>query len=138
MPCLPGPLYQNVLELIPVTHGAFSVGVAEGAVNELAQLANTGRRQVRAATAMRDSELFQGEFGRVEADLRAARAFLEVQVANHWRHALAGTINNDALRMQSTQNAVWVAATCVRIARVLRAGRRRRPLRGFAAAAAVA
>ncbi|MBC8741624.1 flavin-dependent monooxygenase [Paraburkholderia sp. UCT31] len=115
VPCLPGPLYQSVLELIPVMHSAFSVGVAEGALGELVALANTGRRQQRAVTAMRDSELFQAELGRVEADLRAAQAFMEVQAASHWGHAQAGTINDDALRMQSTQNAVWIASTCVRI-----------------------
>ncbi len=115
VPCFPGPLYQTVLETMPVLHSAFSTGVAEGAVNELIELANTGRRQLRAPTSMRDSEMFQGELGRVEADLRAAQAFLEVQVANHWRHALAGTVSNGALRMQNTQNAVWTAAACVRI-----------------------
>ena len=116
VPCLPGPLYQSVLELIPVMHSAFSVGVAEGALEDLVALANTGRKQHRAVTAMRDSELFQAELGRAEADLRAAQAFMEAQAASHWDHALAGTIDGDALRMQSTQNAVWIASTCVRIA----------------------
>ncbi|HKR47239.1 MAG TPA: acyl-CoA dehydrogenase family protein [Paraburkholderia sp.] len=116
VPCLPGPLYQSVLELIPVMHSAFSVGVAKGALEELVAFANTGRRQLRAVTAMRDSELFQAELGRVGADLRAAQAFMEAQATSHWGHALAGTINDAALRMQSTQNAVWIASTCVRIA----------------------
>jgi len=115
VPCFPGPLYQTVRETIPVLHSAFSAGMAEGAVNELIELANTGRRQFRAPTSMRDSEMFQGELGRVEADLLAAQAFLEVQAANHWRQALTGTIGNGALRMRNTQNAVWTAATCVRI-----------------------
>ncbi len=29
-PCLPGPLYQAVLQLLPLMHGASSVGIAEG------------------------------------------------------------------------------------------------------------
>jgi indole-3-acetate monooxygenase len=115
VPCLPAPLYQSALELIPLTHSAFAAGLAEGAVNDLIELVKTGRKQFRAATAMHDSEVFQWKFGCVEADLRAVQAFMEVQVASHWRHALAGTINDDALRMQSTQNAVWITATCVRI-----------------------
>src|SRR5260370_38325428 len=41
---------------------------------------------------MRDSELFQAELGRIEADLKAARAYLQVQAASHWRHALNGTL----------------------------------------------
>src|ERR1700704_5115862 len=30
-------------------------------------------------------------------------------------HALAGTLNNDALLAQGTQTAIWVTATCVRV-----------------------
>jgi indole-3-acetate monooxygenase len=116
VPCVPGPLYQAPLDFLPMTHSAFAVGAAQGAVNELVELANAGRRQLRAATAMRDSEMFQGELGRAEADLRAAQALLEVQAASHWRHALAGTIKDGALGMQSTQTAVWISSTCVRVA----------------------
>jgi len=92
------------------------VGMAEGAVDELVELANTGRQQLRAATPMRDSETFHGELGRVAADLRAARALLQVQAASHWRHALAGTLRDEALVTQSTQTATWLATTCVRVA----------------------
>jgi indole-3-acetate monooxygenase len=115
VPSLPGPLYRAPFAFLPLTHSAFAVGAAQGAVNELVELANTGRRQHRAATAMRDSEMFQGELGRVEADLRAAEALLDVQAASHWRDALAGAIK-DGASMQSTQTAVWVASTCVRVA----------------------
>jgi indole-3-acetate monooxygenase len=116
VPCLPGPLYQAVLQLLPLLLGANSVGMAEGALDELVELANTGRRQLQAAVPMRDSETFQGELGRVAAELMAARAFLEVQGANHWRHALAGTLKDEALLTQSTQTAIWLASTCVRAA----------------------
>ena len=113
-PCLPGPLYQAVPQLLPLLHGASSVGIAEGALDELVELANTGRQQLQAAVPMRHSETFQGELGRIAAELRAARAFLEVQAASHWRHALAGTLKNEALLTQVTQTAIWLATTCVR------------------------
>jgi alkylation response protein AidB-like acyl-CoA dehydrogenase len=116
VPCQPGPLYQAVRQVLPLLHGAVSVGMAEGAVGELVELANTGRQQLRAAVAMRDSETFQGELGRIAAELRAARAFLEVQAARHWRHALAGTLIDEALLTEGTQTATWLAATCVRVA----------------------
>ena len=112
-PCLPGSLYQAVLQLLPLLHGASSVGIAEGALNELVEIANTGQRQLRAAVPMRDSETFQGELGRIAAAVKAAMAFLEVQAASHWRHALAGTLNNEALLTQGTQTAIWLATTCV-------------------------
>jgi indole-3-acetate monooxygenase len=113
-PCLPGPLYQAVLQFLPLMHGASSLGIAEGALDELAELANTGRKQLQAAVPMRDSETFQAELGRIEAELRAARAFLEVQAASHWRQALAGTLKDEALLTQGTQTAIWLATTCVR------------------------
>jgi hypothetical protein len=112
--CLTGPLYQAVLQLLPLMHGAICVGIAEGALDELVELANTGRQQLRAPVPMRDSETFQGEMGRIAAELTAARAFLQVQAASHWCHALAGTLKDEALRTQGTQTAIWLAATCVR------------------------
>jgi indole-3-acetate monooxygenase len=114
-PCLPGPLYQAVLRLIPLLHCAFAVGIAEGALDELVELANTGRQQQRAAVPMRASEIFQYELGRTEAELRAARAFCQAQADDHWHHALAGTLNDEALLAQGTQTAIWVTATCVRV-----------------------
>jgi alkylation response protein AidB-like acyl-CoA dehydrogenase len=114
-PCQPGPLYQAVLQLIPLLHSAFAVGMAEGALDALVELANTGRQQQRAAVPMRASEIFQYELGRIEAELRAARACCQVQAGNHWHHALAGTLNNEALLAQGTQTAIWITATCVRV-----------------------
>ncbi len=115
-PCLPGPLYQAVLQLLPLLHGASSVGIAEGALDELVELANTGRKQLQTSVPMRDSETFQAELGRIEAELRAARAFLELQAASHWRHGLSGTLKDEALLTQGTQTAIWLATTWVRAA----------------------
>ena len=116
IPCLPGPLYQAVRQLLPVMHSAICVGIAEGALDELVELANTGRQQLRSAVPMRDSETFQGELGRIAAEIRAARAFLHVQGTSHWSHALAGTLKDEALFTQGTQAAIWIATTCVRCA----------------------
>jgi alkylation response protein AidB-like acyl-CoA dehydrogenase len=77
--CQPGPLYQTVLGLIPLLHWAFAVGIAEGALDELVEFANTGRQQQRAAVPMRDSEIFKYVLGSIEAELRATRAFSQVQ-----------------------------------------------------------
>jgi alkylation response protein AidB-like acyl-CoA dehydrogenase len=92
------------------------MGMAEGALDDLLALADTGRQQFRAAAPVRDSEIFQFELGRVSADLRAARASLEVQAASHWRHALAGTLKDEAVFIQGRQTGIWVARTCVRVA----------------------
>ena len=114
--CVPGPLYQFLQHFLSLLHGAFDVGMAEGALDELMALANTGRQQFRAPSAMRESETFQYELGRVAADVRAARAYHEVQTASHWRNAVAGTLNDEALHMQGMQMGAWIATTCVRAA----------------------
>jgi indole-3-acetate monooxygenase len=104
-----------VRQFLPLLHSAFAVGVAEGALDDLIELANSGHQQQRTARPMRDSEAFQFELGRISAELRAARAFSQAQVTSHWRHALAGTLKDDALLIQGTQSGIWVASTCVRV-----------------------
>ena len=99
----PPPLYQTVVEYLPLIHGAMTTGMAEGALHDLIELAKTSRQQLRAPAPLRDSELFQAELGRTRVDLRAAQAFLDAQVAGHWRHALAGTLKDDALLAQGIE-----------------------------------
>jgi alkylation response protein AidB-like acyl-CoA dehydrogenase len=115
-PCVRGQLYPVVRHVLPLLHAAFSVGMALGTLDELAALARTGRQQYQAASPMQKSEVFQFELGRVYADVRAAQAFLQAQVASHWNHALAGTLNDEALLIEGTQAAVWIASTCIRVA----------------------
>ncbi len=117
VPSLRGPLHQAPLSLLPLLLSTIAVGIAEGALNELVAQANTGWQQQRAAAPATESELFQFEIGRTEADIRAARAFLQYQAESHWRHALGGTLRNDAHSLQAVQTlqaAAWVNATCVR------------------------
>jgi alkylation response protein AidB-like acyl-CoA dehydrogenase len=114
--CLPGPLYQSVPQFIPLLLFPVATGVAAGALDELVLLANTGRQQQRTTAPMRDLETVQLELGRIEADLRAVRAFADAQIESHWRHALAGTLKDDALLAEGAQAATWITAACVRIA----------------------
>ena len=112
--CEPGPLYRGLMPILSLLHGTFAVGMAEGALDDVVAMAGTGRQQLRAAVPMRESETFQLELGRVAADVRAMRAFHQVQVASHWRHALAGTSSGDARYVENTQAGVWLATTGAR------------------------
>jgi alkylation response protein AidB-like acyl-CoA dehydrogenase len=114
--CLPGPLYQAILQLLPLLHATITLSMAEGALDDIVALARTGRRQLRAASPLKDSEIFQSELGRLSAELRAAQAFLQIQVASHWNHALAGTLKDETQLAHGTQAAIWICTTCVRIA----------------------
>jgi alkylation response protein AidB-like acyl-CoA dehydrogenase len=115
VPCVPGPLYQAPMSVIPLLHGPFSVGVAEGALDDLLALAGTGRRQFLATTSMRDAEFFQYEMGRLEAELRATEAFLEAEGARHWQHALERRLRDEALFIRALQNSAWLSQSCTRI-----------------------
>jgi indole-3-acetate monooxygenase len=115
-PCVPGALYQALQQIVVVIHGAVEVGIAEGAVQDIVALADTGRQQQRASVPMQQSELFRFELGRIEAELRAAKAMYAAQVASHWQHAIDRTLRTNALLIQTLQTVVWIATTCTRIA----------------------
>ena len=115
---LSGPLYRGLPQVLPLLHGASALGMAAAVVGNLVDLASTGRRQVQSPVPMRDSEIFKFELGRLVADLRAARALLQAQVASHWHHAVAGARFGEAQLAESGQAAAWATATCVRVADV--------------------
>jgi alkylation response protein AidB-like acyl-CoA dehydrogenase len=114
--CVPGPLYQSFQQFIPVMHIPLAIGIAAGALDELRMLANTGVQQQRMTVPMRDSELFQQDLGRIEAEFRAACAYADAQTESHWRRALAGTLKDEALLTQGAQAATWITSACVRVA----------------------
>jgi alkylation response protein AidB-like acyl-CoA dehydrogenase len=113
-PWLEGPLYAGVQQIIALLHGAVSLGIAEGALEDLVALAGTKRRQQNAAAPMRETEAFQFELGRIQAEVRAARAFLAAQAESHWHAALAGTIASNAMLIEGSQTAIWVVGTSLR------------------------
>jgi len=59
--------------------------------------------------------VFQHEFGRIGAELRAARALLKVQAANHWRRAVDGTLDGKADFAESLQASAWIHAACTNV-----------------------
>ena len=65
---------------------------------------------------MHASEVFQHDLGRIDADLKAARSFLEVQAASHWRHAQAGTLRGEGPLTEGVQAGIWIVETCSRVA----------------------
>ena len=112
---VPGPLESSVLPFIAAVHGAVSIGIAAGAMADLVAMAGSGRRQLFAATDLRDSPVFQHEFGRLSAALRAARAMLEAQTAIHWRRAAEGTLDAKADFAESLQASAWISSTCTEV-----------------------
>jgi alkylation response protein AidB-like acyl-CoA dehydrogenase len=115
-PCLPGPLYSPApMQLAMLLHGPIALGMAEGALDDIVAIAQSGRKQQRAAVSMRDSEIFHYELGRAQAEFRAAQVLCDAQIASHWRHAVAGTLSGDALLAEATQSMIWVTEACLRV-----------------------
>jgi alkylation response protein AidB-like acyl-CoA dehydrogenase len=114
-PCIPGALYSAPMQIAPLLQGPLPLGIAQGALDDIIAIAQSGRKQQRAAVSMRDSEIFHYELGRAQAELRAAQAISDAQIVSHWRHALAGTLNGDALSAEATQSMIWVTEACLRV-----------------------
>jgi alkylation response protein AidB-like acyl-CoA dehydrogenase len=110
--CVPGPFAGAMTPFIGTFHAAVATGIATGAIADLAAMAGSGRRQLFAAADLRDSPVFQHEFGRLGAELRAARALLQVQAESHWHRAMAGTLDDKKDFAEGLQGSVWIHASC--------------------------
>jgi indole-3-acetate monooxygenase len=110
--CVAGPFEAAVLPFVPILHGAVAVGIAAGAVTDLVAMANGGRRQLFAAADLRDSKVFQHELGRIGAELRAARALLQVQAESYWRRGVDGMLDGKADFTESLRASAWIHAAC--------------------------
>ncbi len=113
-PCVAGPHFNAMAPLISLLHAALALGLAEGARTDLLAMVRSGRRQFRATTSMAESPIFQYEFARADADLRAARAYLQFHAASTWRLALEALLSNKEHGPESVQAAVWITAACAR------------------------
>jgi indole-3-acetate monooxygenase len=110
-----GPLESDVFSFNASFHAAVAVGIATGALADLVAMANSGRRQLFAATELKDSALFQHEIGRLDAELRAARALVQVQAEKQWSRALAGTLDSTADLAEGLQGSAWVHTACTNV-----------------------
>jgi indole-3-acetate monooxygenase len=108
-----GPLEASILPLNASFHAAVAVGIATAAMADL--VAVSGRRQLLAATDLKDSPVFQNEFGRLGAVLRAARALMTVQADEQWRRALEGTLDGKADLAEGLQASAWIHAACTEV-----------------------
>jgi indole-3-acetate monooxygenase len=112
---VPGVFESAAAPFSPTLHCAVAVGIAMGAVADLVSLAGTGRRQLFAAADLKDSPIFQHEFGRLGAELRAARALLEGQAKYQWRRAVEGMLDGKSDFAESLQGSAWIHAACTEV-----------------------
>ena len=112
----PDPVFSMFPELVMFLHGAVAVGIAEGALADLLELAGSGVKQLHMAAPLVETERFREGVGRLGAELMAARALLDGHAAGRWHDAQRSAVRDMARVAEAQQAAVWVTSAGVRVA----------------------
>jgi alkylation response protein AidB-like acyl-CoA dehydrogenase len=112
----PDPIFGKFAELVVLTHGAVAVGMAEGAIMDLIELAGAGVKQMFMTTPMAETERFKEGLARLDAELMAARALLEAQTAHVWHNPERSAAKDLTRLAKQLQATIWINAACVRVA----------------------
>jgi len=101
-----GPLYKLTTNAVfSMGFAATSLGVARATLDAATDLARSKRPQ--GLSAMRENNAVQGQIGRTEASLRAARAYLYSTAAEVWRDLERGEAVTEAHRIAIRIAATW-------------------------------
>jgi alkylation response protein AidB-like acyl-CoA dehydrogenase len=112
----PDPIFGKFPEVLVLAHAAHAVGIAEGAIMDLVELAGTGVKQMFMTTPLAETERFKEGLARLDADLMAARALLEAQITCVWQNPERAAGKDLTRVAEQLQAAVWITAACVRVA----------------------
>ena len=112
----PDPIFAKFSRVIVLAHAAVAVGIAEGAIMDLIELAGAGVKQLFMTTPLVETERFKEGLARLDADLMAARALLDAQITSLWRDSDEAPAKDLAGLAEQLQAAVWINAACVRVA----------------------
>ena len=112
----PEPIFGKIFEVLVLSHGTVAVGIAEGAIMDVVELAQTGVKQLYMTTPLVATERFKEGLARLDAELMAARALLEAQIARVWQNPERATAKGMARVAEQLQAVVWITSACVRVA----------------------
>ena len=112
----PDPIFGKFPEVLVLAHAAVAVGIAEGAIADLVEVAGTGVKQLFMTTPLAETERFKEGLARLDAELMAARALLEAQIDRVWRNPKRSTGKDLTRVAEQLQAAVWITAACLRVA----------------------
>src|SRR6516165_7638953 len=112
----PDPIFGKFAEVVVLSHGAVAVGIAEGAMMDLVELARTGVNQLFMTTPLAETERFKEGLARLDAEFMAARALLEAQIARVWQNPEPSTAKGMTRVAEQLQAVVWITLACVRVA----------------------
>ena len=112
----PDPIFGKFAEIVVLSHGAVAVGIAEGAIMDLVELAGAGVKQMFMTTPLVETERFKEGLGRLDAELMAARALLEAQITRVWHNPEREAAKDLTRVAEQLQAAIWITSACVRVA----------------------
>ncbi len=110
------PIFGKFAEVLVLSHGAVAVGIAEGAIMDLVELAGAGVKQLFMTTPLVETERFKEGLARLDAELMAARALLEAQITHVWENPERSGAKDLAGVAEQLQAAIWITSACVRVA----------------------
>jgi alkylation response protein AidB-like acyl-CoA dehydrogenase len=116
---IPGPLFIFPLPEFSLHIGTVALGIAAGALEDVATLVKTNKRRLYARASLAETPLVQYRLGNAEVSLRAARALLRTEAENLWRSAVEsptdGASPEPTLNTRVLASVAWVVQTCVAI-----------------------
>jgi indole-3-acetate monooxygenase len=114
-PFAPDPVFSKFPQLLVMAHAPVALGIAEGAIMDLVELAKGGVRQLFMTSPLIETERFKEGLARLDAELMAARALLDAQVTSAWQSPVPAQAKDLAGVAEQLQAAIWVASACVRV-----------------------
>jgi alkylation response protein AidB-like acyl-CoA dehydrogenase len=112
----PDAVFGKFPEILVLAHAAHAVGIAEGAIMDLVELAGTGVKQLFMTTPLVETERFKEGLARLDAEFMAARALLETQIARVWQNPERSAAKDLTGVAEQLQAATWITSACVRVA----------------------
>lgn len=102
------------LSLSTMTLAAVAVGIAAGALGEVAELAG-GKVPMFADTTLAANPLFRNQLGEADAALRAGRSLLHRDAAEAWAMAADRAPFDDPARARFRSATTWITATAAHV-----------------------
>jgi alkylation response protein AidB-like acyl-CoA dehydrogenase len=99
-----------------LVHGALAVGIVQGAITDLVELAETGVKQRFHDDPAVETERFKEGLARLHVEFTAARALLEAQITRVWPNPERTKGKKLTRVAEQVQAAIWITAACLRVA----------------------
>ncbi|HTO69318.1 MAG TPA: acyl-CoA dehydrogenase family protein [Myxococcota bacterium] len=107
---VPGPLFEAPLLQASLHIAAVALGIGEGALDDLVELASTKKKRLYASTSLHESAVFQHKLGRAETNLLAARALLRERAEELHARSCASAVDPPFMG-RVLQTSGWIAET---------------------------